>query len=86
MIAPKPEPLPLTAQQCRAARKALGLSQLQLGLEVGCDPDTIVAIETNKRPVRVATRLRLRTALERLGVAFGPGEEAALRCGAEGKG
>ena len=56
----------MTADEARAAREVLGLSQGHLAAELGVVPDVVAAFEagTVRVPARLATHLRWRVAIE----------------------
>ena len=70
---------PITGEQCREARRLLGLSQLDLALDASTNPETIVVLEKETRPVRRTTRLKVRATLESAGVEFTDGVVPGVR-------
>ena len=67
--------MPITAEQCRAARAMLGWSQDQLAAASKVAKATIANFEANKRSPYERTLLDIQEALEEAGVAFlGSGE------------
>jgi len=66
------EPTPMTPQEVRAARHALGLTLVQLGelleLEGGYAGDTVRSWENGRRPISGPARVAIRLLLERAGL------------------
>jgi transcriptional regulator with XRE-family HTH domain len=60
----------ITAEQCRAARGLLGITQPSLAAAAKLGLSTIVDFEKSRRPVSSQAILVIRVALERAGVEF----------------
>jgi uncharacterized protein len=69
----------LTPQACRAGRAVANLGQTELARRAGVARPTVADFERGSRNPRTATLLALRKALERSGVAFGPGLAVARK-------
>ena len=66
----------LTPEQCRAARKLLGLSAEALARRANARPETVASFELGRLST-FPTRAKLRAALKSAGVVFTNGESPA---------
>ena len=68
----------ISPEQCRAARKLLGLSAEALARQANIRPGTIASFESGRHST-FPMRARLRAALEAAGVVFTNGDESGVR-------
>jgi len=60
----------ITPEQCREARRLLGISQEALARAAGISPETVAKFEARGRQSTFPMRAKLRAALEAAGVEF----------------
>lgn len=73
------EPPPLTAVQCRAARRLLGWTRFDLALTARLRIISVLRLEGGWRPPEPKKLARLRRALEAGGVEFTDGDEPGVK-------
>jgi transcriptional regulator with XRE-family HTH domain len=74
--------VPISATQCRAARRLLGWSQEDLAGEIGMSTSTIATFERGSRNPYAGTLMSIRNTLEVAGIDF---SEPGVKLKAKGK-